>query len=163
MIQCDKPTGESCSADTPCCDNTIEPTLKTLDYLTYRSDAFLDAIKKLGDEPARSLLRRVEKSFPANNPFCMNPWFYPGASPIANSCGILGGWQYSNARDYVAGPGDAYNKYKNHTGLGLNDVPPQPNMPIPAGTKGTAVLHCDIDKRMQEARGESYRTNDNSN
>ena len=64
---------------------------------------------------------------------------------------------------YVAGPDGHYDRYKNHTGLGLDDVLPRANMPVPAGTKGTAVIHLNMNKRMQEAQGESYRTNENSN
>jgi len=163
MIGCEIPTGVSCSPEEPCCEDIMAPTLKTIDQLTYRSDAFLDATKPL-DESNQNLRRRVKtSSLPQNSPFRMHPWYAPGHAPVANSCGVLGGWQYENARDYVAGPANkAYEEYiQNNIGLGLNDVVPRANMPIPAGTQGTTVLHSDINKRMQEAQGESYHTNDN--
>ena len=162
MIGCEIPTGVNCSPEEPCCEDTMAPTLKTVDQLTYRSDEFLDAIKQ-PDGSNQNVRRRVKaSSLLQDSPFRMHPWFAPGHAPVANSCGVLGGWQYENARDYVAGPGNkAYEEYQNKTGLCLNCVLPRANMPIPAGTKGTTVLHSDINKRMQEAQGESYRTNDN--
>jgi len=176
MIGCEVATGVGCSPEKPCCDNPMKPTLKTIDQFTYASDEFMDAIKKIDEssknknlrhlsnplgEFAKSLVSTTSSPLSYNSPLRFHPWYAPGHAPVADSCGVLGGWQYKNASDYYAGPGDAHHSYDVGTGVGLNVGVPRANMPVPAGTKGTAVLHSNINKRMQEAQGESYRTNDN--
>jgi len=91
----------------------------------------------------------------------MNPWYAPGHAPVANPCGILGGARFSNANDYIAGPGDELEQYKNGTLGSMNGAAPSPNMSIPAGTTGTDVLKYGQNMRMQKAQGKSFRTNDN--
>jgi len=91
----------------------------------------------------------------------MYPWYAPGHAPVANPCGILGGARWTNASDYIAGPGDGLERYKNGTAFPINGVEPSPNMPVPAGTTGTEVLKYDQNMRMQKAQGKSFRTNDN--
>lgn len=141
-IGCAKPSGLNCYK---CCENPpMEPTLKSEDQLTYR---ILDD--------------KGSKISPRDTPFRMNPWLAPGHAPIAEVCGILGGWQYNNARDYIAGPGDAFDKFRNGTGGAMNGHLPPPTMSPPAGTKGTDVLQWDLNKRMEEAQGKTYATNNN--
>ena len=78
---------------------------------------------------------------------------------------MLGGFRYESARDYVAGNGDGFARFKyggqNASDDPVNSVMPPPNMPLPAGTEGTNVLIRDLNKRMQDAQGKKYRTNDN--
>jgi len=68
-----------------------------------------------------------------------NPWQAPGYSPVADPCGILGGWNYSSPEDYIAGPpGTA-----KINGQVNGQVPPPGLKPRP-GTFGThAYLAAD--------------------
>jgi len=166
-IGCPVATGENCgNAGVPCCEEErIAPTLKDVRQLTYKSDAFWTALQHFEKTipSLRGAANVPSKDFPSvtNTYFKHNPWLAPGHAPVANSCGILGGWQYKSARDYIAGPGDAYEKYKNALGGPTNSAMPPANMTVPAGTGGDVVLLSDVDRRMQEAQGKEYSTNDN--
>jgi hypothetical protein len=190
-IGCDKPTGKNCGgfkvpSAVPCCEDPMQPTLTSAEQASYQNfsvdnsaSAILSLPKTLfaeGFETKESFYGKLRgalrpqntesaKSFAQvldTDPFKYNPWFAPGHAPIASPCGILGGWRYSSARDYIAGPGDGYEKHLNHTGGATNSGMPPANMPIPAGTKGTDALMYDQNMRMQKAQGKSYRTNDNA-
>ena len=160
-IGCAAATGENCGdRGTPCCEDRMQPTLKDPDQLTHQIFA-----KKY------SSLRGAEKNLSANpllskNPllsvFEFNPWLAPGYAPVANSCGILGGWQFESSRDYVAGPGNGYSNFKDGKGNITNGHMPDPDMVVPAGTGGDVVLQADLDRRIQEAQGKKFATNDNS-
>jgi len=162
-IGCAAATGENCGlSGAPCCEEHMQPTLTDPDQLTHQ----------LFPKTASSLyLRGTEKNVSTNpllskNPllttFQFNPWLAPGHAPVANSCGILGGWQYDeSSRDYVAGPGDGYSNFKDGKGGPTNAHMPDPNMAVPAGTGGDVVLQADINRRIQEAQGKKYATNDN--
>jgi len=110
-----------------------------------------------GDEKLNHKGKRV-----AVEPYIFNPWYAPGHAPVGNPCGVLGGWRYSSTRDYVAGPGDAFDLFMSGKGGPTNAISPPVGMSPPAGTTGTAALLQDINTRMQDAQGEEYRTNDNS-
>jgi len=178
MIGCAKASGTNCGADAPCCEKPMEPTLKASDQLTYQIlkeasplasiDKSLKALSGNEDPPTRKLRGSATKgkatkglASTSDTYFRMNPWLAPGHAPVANVCGILGGWRFNNARDYIAGPGEGYDKFVKGTGGPTNVAMPPANLPIPAGTKGTDVLQYDLNRRMQEAQGKSYRTNDN--
>jgi len=191
-IGCAKPTGKNCGgvkvpSAAPCCEDPMQPTLTSVDQVSYQNftlfagaSAYASVPKTLYAEgfetikPVNGKLRGALRSKNAESaksfaqvletdPFKYNPWFAPGHAPIASPCGILGGWRYSSARDYIAGPGDGYEKLLNHTGGALNPAKPPANMSIPAGTKGTDALMYDQNMRMQKAQGQPYRTNDNAN
>ena len=95
-----------------------------------------------------------------NSPLKANPWFAPGHAPITDVCGILGGWTYTNAQDYPAGPGN-YEKFRKGEIGPTNVGMPSVNMSIPAGTSGTAVLLDDLDTKMMNAQGSNYLSNTN--
>jgi len=136
QIGCPEASGKNCHQ---CCETPMEPTLKSLNQLTYLSQ---------GMEVPSEIQNHA------------NPWFAPGHAPVANSCGILGGWKYSSTRDYVAGPDDAYYNFINMLGQPTNNQPPPDGMSTPAGTSGTDVLQSDLNQRKL-AQGANYRTNDN--
>jgi len=176
-IGCDKPTGRNCGGHLEgCCENPSKPTLRNAEQTTYQNFR-----AQLPSKPAYGKLRgssaqdtHFAKPFSQflESDFLMkyNPWFAPGHAPIANPCGILGGWRYSNASDYIAGPGAALEKYRSHlykssggdTDISTNTFMPPANLSIPVGTKGTNMLLNDLNMRMQEAQGRPYRTNDNA-
>jgi len=172
-IGCEKPSGKNCDEQAPCCADPMEPTLTSAAQITYKNFSFQLPSETLFSEgfetkePAYGKLRgskSASKSFSQildTDPLKHNPWFAPGHAPVASPCGILGGWRYSNATDYIAGPSPGYEKFLNHTGGPTNVSPPPANMSTPAGTKGTDALMFDLNMRMQEAQGKPYRTNDN--
>ena len=152
----------------------MEPTLLDTSQLTYRSSVFLpqtqEEIKyfngfKNNKRQLRGLAGKDSDGKQqllsiTNSPLKANPWFAPGHAPIADVCGILGGWTYSNAKDYAAGPGN-YEKYRVHEVGGTNGFMPPVNMSYPAGTSGTAVLLHDLDTKMMNAQGSNYLSNTN--
>jgi len=87
----------------------------------------------------------------------------PGHAPVANPCGILGGWRFRSARDYIAGPGDHYKLYKEGKGGPTNVNMPPAQMFPPAGTHGSTVLTADQATRVQQAQGNSSAFGSNSN
>ena len=173
-IGCPVATGQNCGSgspssegNTPCCEEQFEPTLKDVEQLTYMSDKWWSAVQTADSSSTQSMLRGAAKVSPkdfasvTNTPLKRNPWLAPGHAPVVNSCGILGGWQYNSAQDYIAGPGDGYENLMNGTGGAVNSYMPPANLTIPAGTHGNVVLLEEINHRMQEAQGEQYTTNDN--
>jgi len=191
MIGCNVATGVNCNTKAPCCGVPMKPTLKTSDQLSYLSfegggnfDGFLDDLN-LGDQPAVNVTRSLrglvqnpdvtgafgginsslaEKAVTApfsTNPGRMNPWMAPGYAPVADPCGILGGWRFPSARDYIAGPGDAYEKYTTGKGGPTNTVMPPKGMTPAAGTTGSSMVVYAQDQLMQDAQGEPYETNTN--
>ena len=179
-IGCPVATGASCGMSrvpTPglksisCSEESMEPTLKNVDQLTYKSNAFWSnwsTNQTTYSSHMNGKLRGTSQdpqpnSISVNNtPLKRNPWLAPGYAPVENSCGILGGWRWSSARDFIAGPSNEAFNYWNTTRLNpINNIMPSMNMTVPAGTGGDEVLLNDINKRMQEAQGEQYSTNDN--
>lgn len=174
-IGCEEATGENCPLGGACCDAPMEPTLSDFSQLTYRSSVFLPQAQEnmknwngYNNNNKRQLRglagndndNTQQQLSITNSPVKSNPWFAPGHAPIADVCGILGGWRYSNAKDYSAGPGN-YEKYqKGEIGV-TNAVMPPVNMSIPAGTPGTTVLLNDLDTKMMNAQGSNYSTNTN--
>jgi len=77
-------------AHSKCCKDVTEPTLTDPQYLTYPMQA----------------MHKISK---------YNPWFSPGAAPVANSCGLMGGGSHCMG------------------GVGTTC----PKMPHPFGTLGT--------------------------
>lgn len=151
---CKKPTGlASCSGDAPCCANLANATLLHTDQLTY--PAYIGAQEYANIHLRGSPVRETR------NPFRSNPWMAPGHAPVANGCGILGGWRFSNASSYIAGMGDPTTKHFDKSGkeTNVNLIPAA--MPVPVGTKGTSAVMYDLNMRMQKAQGKPYRTNDN--
>ena len=154
----------------------MEPTLSDVSQLTFRSSECLpqmqakikyyDGINNKNKRQLRGLAAKDNNDKQqhltvTNSPLKANPWFAPGHAPIADVCGILGGWTYSNAQDYVAGPGNYEKFHKGEVG-GTNVHLPSVNNSIPAGTSGTAVLLHDLDTKMMNAQGSNYLTNTNS-
>lgn len=176
MIGCAKPTGQNCNSQAPCCEHPMQPTLTSADQISYQNFSIKLPSETLFAEgfettkPVSGKLRgssgfKDAKSFSQileTDPYKFNPWLAPGHAPVASPCGILGGWRYASARDYIAGPGEGYAKFVNHTGGPTNVDMPPPNMSTPVGTKGTDALMYDLNERMQEAQGKPYRTNDNA-
>jgi len=168
-LGCPVATGEACGNNNPfqnqfnnpCCEQQIEPTLKDVEQLTYRSDKFWSAVQTADSSSTQGMLRGAAKASPndfasvINTPLKRNPWLAPGHAPVLNSCGVLGGWRYNSVHDYITGPNN------DGTGGGVNSEMPPANLTIPAGTHGTAVLLEEINHRMQEAQGDQYNTNDN--
>ena len=152
----------------------MEPTLSDLSQLTYKSSVLLpqtqEEIKYFnGFKNNKRQLRglagndsddKQQHLSITNSPFKANPWFAPGHAPIADVCGILGGWTYTNAQDYPAGPGN-YEKFRKGEVAPTNVQIPPVTMSIPAGTSGTAVLLDDLDTKMMNAQGNNYLTNTN--
>lgn len=159
----------------------MKPTLTSVTQITYQNFSFqlpskilfAEGFESMDSKPAYGKLRGASgykgkkvasKSFSQildTDPLKYNPWFAPGYAPVADPCGVLGGWRYSNATDYIAGPSPGYEKFLNHTGGPTNVFMPPANMSTPAGTKGTDALKYDLNMRMQEAQGKPYRTNEN--
>lgn len=160
MIGCSKPSFTNCNSEAPCCESPSKPTIRSFDQTTMKiykaSTPAVSARSLRGGAAAASFASTLKES-----PYRMNPWYAPGHAPVANPCGILGGARWTNASDYIAGPGDGLERYKNGTAFPINGVEPSPNMPVPAGTTGTEVLKYDQNMRMQKAQGKSFRTNDN--
>merc|ERR1719174_3158639 len=184
MIGCAEPTGTNCNAESPCCesDQLAAPTLTSLDQLSYTNLTLykLPGYKKMlnaeqqksrslrGKHTSKSNSKSNSKSesrskdekafaaFVAKDPFRYSPWLSPGTAPIADPCGTLGGWDYPNARDYVAGPGSGFAAYMNGTGGPTNVYMPPAGMSVPAGSRGTAALLYDVNMQMQKAQGVAY-------
>mmetsp|Transcript_45448 Transcript_45448/g.81777 ORF Transcript_45448/g.81777 Transcript_45448/m.81777 type:complete len:246 (-) Transcript_45448:246-983(-) len=115
QINCLQATGLNCGAEGElCCPHQplVTPT---------GSHAISDTSK------ANSRLRGSRVSQPKQN-----PWQAPGYSPIADPCGILGGWNYPSPEDYIAGP----LHHGNMTSQVNGQVPPPGLKPRP-GTFGT--------------------------
>ena len=152
----------------------MEPTLLDTSQLTYRSSVFLphmqESIKysnglnnnkrQLRGLAGKDNINKQQRLSVTNSPLKANPWFAPGHAPVADVCGILGGWRYTNAKDYSAGPGN-YEKFHKNEMPGTNFVMPPVNMTIPAGTLGTTALLHDLDTKMMNAQGNEYSTNTN--
>jgi len=160
-------TGINCPAGGKCCETPMKPTLKSIDQLSYPkmiSDPSIcnfyapakynnnteDCVKDLESRQAKLDEGDVTASI-----YVANPWFAPGNSPVVDSCGVLGGWQYQNARDYIAGPGDGFFSLLHGLGGAVNTKMPPLGMDPPAGTLGTTVLSWEVNTRMQEAQGKS--------
>ena len=150
-IGCKEATGENCPPGGSCCDTIMEPTLSDISQLTYRY------FNGFGNTTQKRQLRGVagtdnddkqqeQRLSVTNSPLKANPWFAPGHAPISDVCGILGGWAFNNAQDYMAN----------------NIFMPPVDMSIPAGTLGTAVLLRDLNTKMMNAQGSNYLTNTNS-
>ena len=174
-IGCEEATGENCPQGGACCDAPMEPTLSDISHLTYRSSLFLpqmqermeylNGFKKNNKRQLRGLAgtdndNKQQHLSVTNSPFKTNPWFAPGHAPISDVCGIVGGWAYNNAQDYVAGPGN-YKKYHKGEIFATNTNMPPADMSIAAGTSGTAALLYDLDTKMMNAQGSNYLTNTN--
>jgi len=115
QINCLQATGLNCGAEGElCCPHQplVTPT---------GSHAISDTSK------ANSRLRGSRVSQPKQN-----PWQAPGYSPLADPCGILGGWNYPSPEDYIAGP----LHHGNMTSQVNGQVPPPGLKPRP-GTFGT--------------------------
>jgi len=157
-----KPTGKFC-------EEAMEPTLKSLDQISnptfYRDGdceipgfASLFGYKNDTEECAKVMEYRQTEVYKGNvsaSIFAGNPWFVPGTAPLVDSCGVLGGWKFSDARDYIAGPDDGFYRLIHGAGGAVNgDMPPK-NMDPPAGTLGSTVLSWEVNMRMQNAQGDS--------
>lgn len=157
QIGCKKATGvATCSADAPCCADLMNATLLHTEQFTYPA---FSLAQEYANKPNH--LRGSPRPEVAN-PFRHNPWFAPGHAPVANPCGILGGWRFSNASSYIAGMGDPTKKQLDKEGreTKVNLIPR--NMPVPVGTPGTSALMYDLNIRMQKAQGSPYTTNENT-
>ena len=97
----------------------------------------------------------VDKGNISASIYAGNPWFVPGTAPLVDSCGVLGGWKFSDARDYIAGPGDGFYLVTHGEGGIVNGDRPPKNMDPPAGTLGSTVLSWEVNMRMQNAQGDS--------
>ncbi len=93
---------------------------------------------------------------PNKSPMALNPWMAPGYAPVQDPCGVLGGWDFDNARDYIAGPGHGFELYRKGVNGPMNDFMPDANLTIPAGTYGTDMLRMEVNRKMQEAQGKPY-------
>jgi len=163
MIGCKVANGENCDAESPCCDPSelMKPTLTDEALLTFPDMSFTasagtnSGYKKKNDAKRLRGLKQVAEKKPINltGAFRYNPWKAPGYAPVANPCGILGGWRYDNARDYIAGPGNSLELYKASKGGPTNTEMPPANMTTPAGTHGTTALLYDQNMKMQQAQG----------
>ena len=161
-IGCEEATGKNCPAGGACCDAPMEPTLSDISQLAYRYGVQNTKKRQLRGLAGTDNDGKQQQHFSVtDSPLKTNPWFAPGHAPISDVCGILGGGTYSNAQDYVAGPGN-YEKFLNHEVGPTNLFMPPVNMSIPAGTLGTAVLLHDLDTKMMNAQGSNYLTNTNS-
>lgn len=98
----------------------------------------------------------------AASPYKMNPWMAPGHAPVANPCGVLGGWRYPRAIDYVSGPGNAHEKDRAGLGGHTNNEMPHKGMFPPVGTAGDAVLLTEQNIRMQDMEGNEDASNSDS-
>lgn len=110
QINCIQPTGLNCDKEL-CCPEEPVVTPFSGHAISGKSEANL----------------RLRGSR-AGHPKDQNPWQAPGHSPIADPCGILGGWNYSSPEDYIAGP--------HHHGNINGQIPPPGLKPSP-GTLGT--------------------------
>ena len=143
----------------------MEPTLKSIDQISnpkFYFDGDCDGEKKLAayhykndtKECVKDMEYRqaeVDKGNVSASVFSGNPWFVPGTASVVDSCGVLGGWKYENARDYMKGPNNDFFSVVN----GVNgDMPPKYMNP-PAGTLGSTVLSETVNMRMQDAQGKS--------
>jgi len=156
QIGCEEATGvATCSADAPCCPDLMNATLLHTEQLSYPA---FSLAQEYANIPTH--LRGSPRTLA--NPFRHNPWMAPGHAPVANPCGILGGWRFSNASSYIAGMGDPTKKQLDKAGreTKINLIPK--TMPVPVGTTGTSALLYDINMRMQKAQGNLYTTNDNT-
>jgi hypothetical protein len=145
----------------------MEPTLKSLDQISSptfyhdgdcEKDLAMLMYKNDTKECAKDMEYRQTEVYKGNisaSMFAGNPWFVPGTAPLVDSCGVLGGWKFSNARDYIAGPNDGFYLYAHGEDAVVNgDMPPK-NMDPPAGTSGSTVLSWEVNMRMQNAQGDS--------
>ncbi|OEU19101.1 hypothetical protein FRACYDRAFT_237394 [Fragilariopsis cylindrus CCMP1102] len=149
------------------CEEVMQPTLKSLDQLSnptfYRDGDCENSIamylyKNDTKECAKDMQYRQTEVYKGNisaSIYASNPWFVPGTAPLVDSCGVLGGWKYSNARDYIAGPGDGFYLESHGEGGVVNGAMPPKNMDPPAGTLGSTVLSWEVNMRMQNAQGDS--------
>jgi len=148
------------------CEEAMEPTLKSLDQISiptfyYEGDCEGYLAFKYQNNTKECVMdmeyrqAEVDKGNISASIYAGNPWFVPGTAPIVDSCGVLGGWTFLNARDYVAGPNDGF--YLNIHGEGgiVNGRMPLTNMDPPAGTLGSNVLSWAVNMRMQNAQGDS--------
>merc|ERR1740133_1173 len=166
-------TGENPNGNWAFCEELMVPTLKSIDQISYPKFYFDGDCE--GDypprynEPAMLMYKNntkecvkdmeyrqaeVDKGNISASVFSGNPWFLPGTAPVVDSCGVLGGWDYKNARDYIAGPGSGFDDFET-TGLGVNFHMPSKYMDPPAGTSGSTVLSWAVNMRMQNAQGDS--------
>jgi len=149
------------------CEKGMEPTLKSLDQLSYPTfyedgDCNLSIVALIYNNDTKECAKdmefrqaEVDKGNVSASIFSGNPWFAPGNAPIVDSCGVLGGWKYANARDYIAGPNDDYYLYTQGDLAPVNSQMPPINMDPPAGTLGSTVLSWTVNTRMQNAQGDS--------
>ncbi|OEU07132.1 Fasciclin-domain-containing protein [Fragilariopsis cylindrus CCMP1102] len=167
-------TGENPKGKWAFCEELMEPTLKSIDQISFPKFYFDGDCE--GDYPARYnepavvhykndtkecvkdmeyRQAEVDKGNISASVYSGNPWFLPGTAPVVDSCGVLGGWKYKNARDYIAGPGSDFYDWEDNTGLGINFHMPPRYMDPPAGTLGSTVLSWTVNTRMQDAQGKS--------
>ncbi|OEU06180.1 hypothetical protein FRACYDRAFT_255838 [Fragilariopsis cylindrus CCMP1102] len=133
------------------CEELLEPTLKSIDQLSipkFYFDGDCDGpvaarhYKNDTKECAKDMEYRqneVDKGNISASIYAGNPWFVPGTAPLVDSCGVLGGWKFSDAREDPAT---------------VSILPPK-NMDPPAGTLGSTVLSWEVNMRMQNAQGDS--------
>jgi hypothetical protein len=182
---CDRPTGLSCAGPCPSCDVETKVSLQSVDQLTYpilyiSNDTYYNVYNQTGtntnspelvcaqfilggfDNDTQKCVEELpglQEELLAGNieasPFKQNPWFYPGKAPVEDPCGVLGGWVWPNARDYIAGPGALYDKYLTGTQQPVNTAMPPLGMDPPAGTYGSRVLAYDVNNRMTQYQGAS--------
>jgi hypothetical protein len=151
----------------------MEPTLKSIDQLSSPKIYFdgdcdgvvpgvagLAAIHYKNDtkECVKDMVYRqaeLDRGNISASPNSGNPWFLPGTAPVVDSCGVLGGWDYKIARDYMYGPGSAFDDKNAGTGLNVNGFMPPRYMNPPAGTLGSTVLSETVNMRMQNAQEDS--------
>ena len=175
LIGCKAATGISvCDGENPCCDTSgMEPTLTDPKHLTYPVNAIADGEQRpesakaidnaVSKEEApstknRKLLAEQEETLtdPKKSPMALNPWFAPGTAPVEDPCGVLGGWDYDNARDYIAGPFEGLELFNKGMIGPVNKNMPDANMTTPAGTYGLDALKMEVNRKMQEAQGKPY-------
>ncbi|OEU08226.1 Fasciclin-domain-containing protein [Fragilariopsis cylindrus CCMP1102] len=158
-------TGENPIGKWGFCEELMEPTLKSIDQISnpkFYFDGDCDGEKKLAayhykndtKECVKDMEYRqaeVDKGNVSASVFSGNPWFVPGTAAVVDSCGVLGGWKYENARDFMKGPNNTFFSVRNDVN---GDMPPKYMNP-PAGTLGSTVLSETVNMRMQDAQGKS--------
>jgi len=125
MIGCPAVTGQSCSADTPCCstDELMEPT---------------------NTDPAFSSFAKANGAIGSKaDKYRYNPWRAPGHAPVLDPCGIVGGftWDKQVPALYINGPESPGSLVPKKKGRVVNGAAAPTGMEFSAGTKGSPLFH----------------------
>ncbi|OEU12076.1 hypothetical protein FRACYDRAFT_244311 [Fragilariopsis cylindrus CCMP1102] len=165
-----KATGENPNGKWGFCEELMEPTLKSIDQLSNPkfyfdgdcdfSNGYLAALHYKNDtkECVKDMEYRqaeVDKGNVSASINSGNPWFVPGTASVLDSCGVLGGWKYKNAIDFIAGPGNDFLNLISGDGAAVNGELPPMYMDPPAGTLGSTVLSSAVNMQMQNAQRDS--------